>query len=45
MSTRLFLGPCAAFRSKIGSIIFESSTFHKPRNRGTSSEPHQGLCG
>jgi len=29
MFQRLFLGPCAAFRSKIGPLIFEFSTFHQ----------------
>jgi uncharacterized protein YecE (DUF72 family) len=29
MFRRLFLGPCEAFRSKIGPLIFEFSTFHK----------------
>lgn len=29
MFLRLFLGPCEGFRSKIGPLIFEFSTFHK----------------
>jgi uncharacterized protein YecE (DUF72 family) len=29
MFRRLFLGPCEAFRSKVGPLIFEFSTFHK----------------